>query len=341
MALNPPSAVAQTASSQTESWTAPASGYVYDSRTQSIRTVSGYVGAAVLGNSVADGMTWASIAPNQNYALGRRGGSTLWIPDLATAGQSQVLDQFSSIHSIFWASDSSRAVILSRDQQLIWLNGFGASPAVEVTARLDVPARGVTSVDQEGIESSKSEAAAGTNTWRLLAADTQADKVLLSSGSTGVRQLWLASRSIAPRRIELPGPLSADPAAAVFTSNGLTAFVADASAHRILRIGTLDGVPAVTPVPASEAYVDSPAGLLLSTDDSRLFVPSRNAHTIRILDAGKGDLISELPLDASPISVTSFSAGRFLLNSAGSTSDPFLFLDTAEPARVSFVPRGE
>jgi DNA-binding beta-propeller fold protein YncE len=126
----------------------------------------------------------------------------------------------------------------------------------------------------------------------------------------------------------------------VFGSGNSGAFVADAASHQILRVQGLDSTPVITPIISSEPYVKDPVGLVLSEDDSRIFIADRASSTVRVFESGAGALIAELPLDAAPLSLTPVSAGRFLLDPANS-ADPFLFLDTESPIRVSFVPRGE
>jgi DNA-binding beta-propeller fold protein YncE len=103
----------------------------------------------------------------------------------------------------------------------------------------------------------------------------------------------------------------------------------------------MSGTPSLTPVISSPVYVDDPAGLAVSADDSRLFLADRTARTIRVFDSGTTELLAELPLETSPHSLTAVSPGRYILNSGDRSTEPFLYLDTANPARMVFVPRAQ
>ncbi len=74
---------------QSVTWSAPAGGFVFDRLTGSIRPVTGFVGAAVLGPAVFTGIEWAAIAPNQKSALLSRTTGLLWIPDLTAPDRVQ------------------------------------------------------------------------------------------------------------------------------------------------------------------------------------------------------------------------------------------------------------
>jgi hypothetical protein len=81
--------------------------------------------------------------------------------------------------------------------------------------------------------------------------------------------------------------------------------------------------------------------MALSAGDSRLFVVDGAGHAVRVFDPGTGALLTELPTEAGAVSLAAVSPTRFLLNGDAGASQSVFFLDTAEPARVFFVPRGE
>jgi hypothetical protein len=96
-----------------------------------------------------------------------------------------------------------------------------------------------------------------------------------------------------------------------------------------------------TTILSSEAYLSDAGGMVLSADSKRLFVVNDAGHSIRIFDSGTGALLTDLAIEGSPASLISISPTRFMLYGVTSTNGPLLFLDTTEPARVLFVPRGE
>jgi hypothetical protein len=298
---------------QTPSWNIPSSGYLYDAPAQSIRRVVGFAGSAYLGSAAIDGLTWASVAPNQKSALLVRDGALSWIADLSAPDQFVSMDAAAPLRQALWSGDSSRAVVLTDGRELIWLAGFGSSPVREASRALDV-----------------------SQDWTLLSADSSADKVLLASGTGADRQVWLASRSSATVSI----PLATYPAAAVFTADGVI-FLADSAGHQILRIDGLDGAPAATPVFSSDVYLSDPVGIAISVDGRRLFVADGAGKMIRVFDSRDGSLLAELPAEAEIVSLTVISHSQLLLNTAAETPGAFSFLDTGEPARMFFIPRGE
>ena len=299
---------------QTPSWNIPSSGYLYDAPARSIRPVVGFPGSAYLGASVIDGLEWASLAPNQKSALLVRDGALILIADVNSPEQFATVGSVAPPRQALWSADSRRAALLTAGGELIWLTSFDSWPTREAGWDLE-----------------------DSREWTLLAADSSADKVLLASSAGADRQAWLASRTSPPVSI----PLAGYPAAAVFASDNAGIFLVDAAGHQILRIDGLAGAPMATPVFSSELYLSTPVGMALSSDGSRLFVADGARKTIGIFDAVNGSLLSELPTEAETVSLTAISPGRFLLNTAAKSAGAFSFLDTNEPARVFFVPRGE
>ncbi len=336
-------AVAQTVTS-----VAPSGGYVYDANNRSIRSVTGLIGAAVVGPSVADGIDWLSVAPNQKSALAGRSGSTVWIPDLSVAGTSQVLDRVPLAQQAFWAADASQAVVVTTGEQLIWLTGFNSVPVPLSSWNLELYNRG-------GSANSTTEAPVRVGSrrpqtvWSLLAADSAANQVLLLSQTMGYWQIWLASATAPPLNI----PYSGHPVAAAFAPGAAGLFIADAANHQIVQIQNPDTSPVFTTIVSSELLVNDPAAIALSADGTRLFVADRTDSVIRVFDvSGSGSSgaasvspMAELPATALPVSLTSFAPDRFLMNAGndgpGSADQPFYFLDTGVPGGISFVPRGQ
>ena len=304
---------------QTPVWNAPSSGFLYDSFSQSIRSIVGFAGSAYLGSSDVSAVDWASLAPNQQSALLLTGGALVAIADLRVPNQVGKLDQAYNPRQALWSSDSSRAVLLTTGGQLVWLTNLPSAPIRQA------------SWDLEGGRPIRGQFLH----WTLLATDSSADRVLLASRGDGKTRLWWASSTVSPVSI----PLAGDPVAAVFSSSS-AALVADAAGHRVLQVQSLDGGPTVTPLFSSESYLNDPIGMALSADLTQLFVADGSGKTVRTFDAGTGALLGDLPFASSAVSMTRVSPGRFLLNSAEGTPQPLFFLDTGQSPRVFFIPRG-
>ena len=312
------------AEAQTTNWSAPASGYVQDSLSRSVRPITGILGSATLGSAVVSNTDWVSLAPNQKSGLVQQNGALVYIPDLAFAANAQTLDRVPPARQSFWSSDSTSAVIITQSDRLIWLN-FGSTDT-------GLPG-GSSEWHLQGLAPLTSRGAAAR--WLVLAADPAANKVLLTAGNGSGSQLWMASRTAPPAPLAYTGHA----VAAVFAANSPVAFLADTAAHQIVRLETLDTAPSFSSVFRSELYVDDPAALALSVDDTQLFIADKKTTFIRAFDSRTGVLTNEILADFEPFSLTRLAPSRFLLNIAGTAARPLLFLETSVPARVLFVPR--
>ena len=204
---------------QSGTWSAPSSGYLFDSDNKTIRSVTGFIGSAVLGPSVTGGIEWASVAPNQKYAIAEQNGSQVWIPNLASADSIRVLDRVSPARQAFWADDASQAAILAEGNQLIWITNFSSGPVPVSTWRLD------NYVHPGGSNQAGDRRSALLRTqarWTVLAADSSAERVLLASFSDETWQLWVASPPVPPPNLAVSGR----PGAAAFARGTSDVFVA-------------------------------------------------------------------------------------------------------------------
>lgn len=326
--------LADIATAQTAAWAAPSSGYVYDPASLSIRPVAGFVGSAMAGPSIADGITWVSVAPNQQSALATQNGSDVWIPNLGSAGSTQPLKTIPRPRQAIWSADSSQAVVLAQNNQLIWLTSFNSGPVVlsswnlEPYSRVASSSNRARSIERQGV-------------WSLLAADTSANQVLLSLHVGETWQLWVASSAIPPSNI----PFTGNPVAAVFAQGVAGAFIADAAGHRIVQINELQANPVLATIVSSPDYVNDPSAMALSSDGKRLFLADHTDSVVRIFAVGSGNLadnaslvpVASIPTYIAPVSLTAFSTDRFQMNSA-SELQPFYFLDTGISFKLTFVP---
>jgi hypothetical protein len=208
------------------------------------------------------------------------------------------------------------------------LGNFSSSPTVSASWNLE--------------QSSRPSRLPGAAAWSILAVDSAADNVLLTTETSQGWQLWLASVATPPVQIAL----FADRVIAAFANTTATAFVVDISSHQVLRVTGLSGTPALTSVFSSDTYLADPVALALASDDSGLFVADPRAKLVRVFSPTTGTLLQELPTSSPVASFTAFSPGLFVLNSSARSPQPFWFLVTGQPgggqpAKLSFVPRGQ
>jgi hypothetical protein len=307
---------------QASHWNAPSTVYVHDSVGKTIRPLVGIIGSSYPGAVVLDDIDWASFPLNHKSALIAHEGVLAWIPDLSVSDLSASLESYGLPdvplpQQVIWASDSTRAAILTASSpQVVWLGHFDGTPRLDASWALDG--------NQTG--------------WALLAADATANRVLLASQEGDIRRLWLASPTSAPA---LVASLT-NPAAAAFAQSGTTAFVADSATHQVVSISGLDSTnPVVAPLVASEQYVADPVAIALSKDGSRLFLADGAGKAIRAFQTATGTLGAELPLAFAPKSLTAVSLSSFLVGGRDQKDQPFYFLDTQAGGRVLFVPVGQ
>jgi DNA-binding beta-propeller fold protein YncE len=307
---------------QASHWNAPSAVYVHDSVGKTIRPLVGILGSSYPGAVVLDGIDWASFALNHKSALISHAGALAWIPDLSVSDlganlESHSLPDVPLPQQVIWAADSTRAAILTAaSPQLAWLGHFDGTPRLAASWALDG--------NQTG--------------WALLAADTNANQVLLTSQEGDLRRLWLASPTNAP--VLVTG--LTNPTAAAFAQSGTTAFVADSATHQVVSISGLNSTnPVIAPLVASEQYVADPAAIALCKDGSRLFLADGGGKVIRAFEIATGTLSAELPVPFAPTSLTAVSSNSFLVGGRDQKEQPFFFLDTQTGGRVLFVPVGQ
>jgi hypothetical protein len=314
---------------QTPSWNLPADGYVYDSIASTIRPVLGFPGSSYAGPAVLKGVAWASVAPGGRAALIVQRDRLWWTQDLSNANIPPLgIDAIDSVADCRWSADASAAVILSSGTATVtWLSGPRVTnslrlPALPATKRRQLPGREVAA-------------------WKLLAADSHANSVLLASNAAGVWTLWLASPN---NPLVNLGP-ALHPVAAVFAQRTPWIYVAEADAPRVSRIQLRDGTAAepgaaAEPILGTDEGIQSLSGLALSADDQQLFAADRSARVVRVYDLGSHEAGVVLPLSESPGVLLPLGSGQFLVNSRERPDAPLLLLDTSGAPRVWFVPMG-
>jgi DNA-binding beta-propeller fold protein YncE len=319
--------IAQTA----PTWSAPSSGYVYDSAAGEILPVSGYIGAAIAGAPILSSVTWASLAPNEKSAIVAHSGQVELIADLRSPNLGQALDRNLSPRQLFWSNDSSSAVALTQDDEVVWLANLGASPYTSSRWQLDnVAERGA--IRDAG---RTSQTSAPRSAWWILAVDSAAQTALLTRRTGAHTGLYVATPDAAPTVIAFDG----DPVAAAFSPSAPTAFIADAASLQISAIRNITTNPTISVFVAQNAFAKNPVGVALSDSGDRIFAVDREAPTIEVFDSATGASLGEVPTGGAISALIPFAPGLVLLSPVGNGKQPFYFLETSNPPQVVFVPR--
>ena len=315
----------------TPTWSAPSSGYVYDSAGGQILPVSGYIGAAVAGAPILSNVTWASLAPNGKSAIVAHSGQVELIADLRSPNLSQALDRNFAPRQLFWSSDSNSAAALTQSDEVVWLANLGSSPYTSSRWQLD----GATQRGAMRGAARTGQAGAQRSAWWILAVDNAAQTALLARRTGAQTGLYVVTPNAAPTAIDFDGV----PVAAVFSPSAPTAFVADGASQQISAIHNITTNPTTSVFIAQNAFAKNPVGLALSDSGDRIFAVDREAPTIQVFDSSSGAPLGQVSTSSEVAGLTPFSPGFVLLASAGNAKQPFYFLETSNPPQVVFVPR--
>jgi hypothetical protein len=312
----------------------PASGYVFDNVGHSVRAVLGVPGAAYLGSASQQAWDSVSVAPNGRWALGVTGLSLNRIPDLSQPASFTSIPQGSGpILRVAWSSDSTTAAIWSPTTgHLQRITGLDSAPAVHDPIDL-------TAVS--GLLSGWSLSPDG----RYLA---------LSSSAPGASSVYLSDQDHAP----VPIGSVADPGAVAFAADGASLFVFGGAAHQILQLdlpsgavaGSFDASPfgaAGEVAVAGTGIRELPRGrrpgppevqdLVASADGARLY--AMGGQTLCGYDLSTSQLTSCRALEVPPSSFQPMPGGILLLNYRRAANMPYWLLD-GKAGQIYFVPAG-
>jgi hypothetical protein len=232
---------------------------------------------------------------------------------------------------LFWSADSSSAVALTQNDELLWLANLIASPYTSSRWRLEggterSPLRGAGRTGRASVQRSA---------WWILAVDNAAQTALLARRTGAHTGLYVATPNAAPTAIAFDG----DPVAAAFSPAAPIVFVADATSLQISAIRNVTTNPTASVLIAQNAFAKNPVGMTLSDSGDRIFAVDREAPTIQVFDSKSGASLGEVPTSGAISGLTPFAPGLVLLSSAGNAKQPFYFLETSNPPQVVFVPR--
>jgi hypothetical protein len=261
------------------------------------------------------GAEWASIAPRGNAGWLISDGALRFSPDLAKGEFASIPDSWPLPDQAIWAADG-KATLLSGPRELALIRrDEGGQPRRESV------------FEPEAVGS-----------LRLLGATGDLGQALLAirSGEEGLWQLLLWTPGENPRRVGSAN----DPTGASFTARGESAYVADAGAKQVLRIGLGDGQETVVVLDEGDG-VSEPAGILASQDGARIQVLEKSARVIRSYNLASREIVAELAMEESPEGLQAFGPASYLLNRRTRKAQPLLLLDLSGEPRVVFVPAGE
>jgi hypothetical protein len=316
-----------------QTFSGPASGYVFDNVQQSIRPLLGLPGASWLGARSGAEQQWdsVSVAPNGKWGLGLSGLSINLIPDLSQPDTFTSVGEASGpISRIVWSADSTTAVTWSPTTgQLQRITALDSTPIVHTPLDLTV---------LSGVLSG----------WNL---SQDGRYVALSGPALGRASVFLSDHDGAPAPI---GYLT-DPGAVAFSADSTSLFVVNGARHQItildLSSGSIEGALDTSPFAAGASVPDTgsrnprmprPAStaiqdLAVSADGFTLY--AIGGETLCGYDLSVGNMPSCSNLEVAPRSFQSMPGGILLLNYSRTGSMPLWLLD-GKTGQTWFVPAG-
>lgn len=290
----------------------PVSGFVFDRASRSIRPIVGLPGASYLGDALAAGLDWASVAPAGNVALAVKDGQLYALRGLGPEAPWIEIEEASpAIDRVAWAADGSAAALYSSaGSRLLFVRNLGESPAA--AGAVDLPGR----VAALALGASGECAVAGV----------EADR---ESG------LYLACLDAPLRLLAATAP----PAAIALAGSDL--YVAEGATGRILQIRNYQEEATLMPFADNPGEAWDPVGLAVSADQRRLFVANRADRRVDAYDLESRALLGQFATEWEPSLLEPLALRSvFLLKSAGSADEPLLVLDAGREPAVYFVPAG-
>lgn len=299
------------ASAQTGSFTAPVSGYVFDSGAHALRPVLGIPGAATLGAPIASGYTLAAayVAPRQDSFFGLTAdGAPHYFAIASGAFQENSVAGLLASPELVVFSPAGTAAALYAGGRIQIVSGLPASPSIAATVSLGAQAR-------RGRHATPAVAVSDDGGYALAASNGSVQ--LVASGNGVVR----------------PVIQTGDAAVVAFAPGSHDAAVA-AHGTGALLIRDVPGTAAQQPLAADGPAFTSAAGIGFSADGSHVFVASASSQSVVAFDLSGNR--NDLSCNCTPAELTPM-AGSFRLTELA--ADPLWLLDAGSSGpRVVFVP---
>lgn len=286
----------------------PATGFVFDPPTRSIRPIRGALGSATLGEPLVANLEAASISPSGARAIVTRHGVQFWVR-LPKTDLIPLRELTAKNATVSWNAQGDVAVLVHPDSpalQVVTENQESINVASLPLPAGDVKAVALRSAAEIYLAVSRGP---GPGIYRI---DGQGRTVRLHSGE-GISGLGLSPKG------------------------DLFAITADGAA--LVRIED----PAATAATFTYA-VQAPANatqIAFSSDSAALFVPDGQQHQFRILAAADGQSLGEIAADLSPQLLQSLGpASRYVIGLRDAADSAVWVLETSQRS-VLFIPGGK
>lgn len=302
-------AAASALSAQTVGLTAPVSGVVFDARTHSIRTLTGYPGASMLGGTVAGGIDYAEISPDGGLALVVKEGGLHLVAGLKDGALrwNRLAVEGADIDLMAWSRDSLAAAIYSSSARML-----------AVASNLSAPSMDLQFLDVTGLEKVRAVAVSGNG--RLAVAVAEGGVYLMRNGAPPL----------------LAAPM--DNALAVQMARGdRDVFVING--RHIVKVQDIAGN--AEPIPFITLDAGSRASALGLTPDDRLLLAADPAcRCVPVFDIPARQTLDTVALEIEPAFLKPLAGGRQFLLNAPSTREPLWLLSTGDVPAAYFVSGG-
>jgi hypothetical protein len=291
----------------------PVEGFLFDRPTKSLRAVMGVPGSAIFGPSLSDGLSLASVAPHQNYAIAFQAGNCLFLSGLDSppASVSVLSGIGQQPDDIVWSTDGSLALLYSWSANRIQtVTGFPSAPAAG--AYLDLSSLG--------------------GTLSAIATDAHGKRIAVGiEGAAGGVYLTSDKQSFVPV-ISSPQVV-----ALTFSDDGNSLYALDKAVPQLLAVDLKTFSSQTLPL----GGLSDPLSLRTDQDvegQAVLYVASGSDQTLRIIDLGSRQVLKDMPLSIPPSQLDPLGRHSFLLTSRSRGNEPlWLFTSTPQPVAY-FVP---
>ena len=291
----------------------PVEGFAFDLPTRSVRPVIGSLGSASLGNPTLRAISYASAAPQQNYALTFEDQHCSLVLGLGSAQTStaRVPGTFVLPEGVVWSGDGSTAILYSRSGN--WIQILSGLPnAVNPGAPLNIaPLRGTLS---------------------SLATDSHGHQIAIGivGENAGVYQLASGINFV-------PVSSFSKPVALGFSDDDGTLYGVDADSNQMFALAMANLTSQSWPLNG----MTDPVAIKPSHDASNravIYVAGGSDCLLVAYDSSTHQLLSSVALSFQPSVIQPLGLSTFLLVSR-ITSDDILwsFRNTPQPT-VYFVP---
>lgn len=303
----------------TVSVSGPVAAVVFDSRSQSIRAVTGAPGAALLGAKLADQVRQAEISPDGNTALVIRSAAR----PAEGASLYAILNLMSGTPS--WVPLKSAATV----DRMVWNSTSSAAAAYSAASRSVLL---ITSISTSGGQETAISLASLQGEVTAMAVDAAGDAVMaaVSGNAGGVYLLTPGNPPALLAQIAQP--------AALYLSQDTNLLIADAATLQIFELLDYRGAAQLISFAPLPQGATAPVGLAMSSDGTLVFAADQACRCLPVYQFSTAALLSQIQLQQEPAFLKPANRGRqFVLNSPLIGGTPFWILSAGSTPSVYFV----